>query len=155
MLIVKLRPETIADEKLLRTLYASSRADEMAFLPWSVEQKTVFLDRQFDLQRKHFQEIYPNADFAIILVENNPAGRWYLYRGSQVIHIIDISLLPEYRNKGVGSNLLKSLMTEARINQKSVRLNVESANRAVRLYQRLGFIASEECGIHQLMEWKA
>lgn len=152
---IKLRKETTEDEAFLRALYASTRTEEIALLPWPEEQKTAFLVMQFDLQRKHYRENYPDADFAVILVDNDPAGRWYLHRGSQGFHLIDISLLPSYRNRNVGTHLLKTLIAEARAEQKIVRLNVQSINRAMRLYQRLGFIVIEKHGVHWLMEWKA
>lgn len=151
---IKLREETTDDETFLRALYASTRTEEIALLPWPEEQKKAFLAMQFDLQRKHYRENYFDTDFTVILVDNDPAGRWYLHRDSQGFHLIDISLIPRYRNQGVGTHLLKALIAEARTEQKTVRLNVQSVNRAMRLYQRLGFTAIEERGVHYLMEWK-
>lgn len=155
MQTISLRKETNEDKALLLTIYASTRAEEMALIPWSIKQKNAFLAMQFDLQHRHYHENYPDAEFAIILINNNPAGRWYLNRGPEIFHLIDISLLPHYRNQGVGSYLLKTLITEAREHQKIVRLHVETTNKAMRLYQRSGFIAIEEHGFRWLMECKA
>lgn len=149
-----LREETVEDMVFLRQLYAQTRADEMAFFPWFEEQKSAFLQMQFDAQRQQYRHSYPAADFAIILHENAPVGRWYVHRGTDFFQLIDISLLADYRNQGLGSHLLATLIAEAGIQKKTVRLHVQPTNPALRLYQRLGFIAIEEQDMYWLMEWK-
>lgn len=148
------RPETAADEAFLRRLYAASRDGEMALAPWPDEQKTAFLDQQFDLQRLHYRAYYPDADFLLVLVEESPAGRWYLHRGDEFFLVLDMALLPEYRGQGLGGHLLRTLLTEAGAAGKPVRLHVESFNRAQTLYARLGFALIEDKGVHRLLEWK-
>lgn len=152
---IELREETAEDEAFLRQLHASVRADEMALVPWPDEQKTAFLDMQFDLQRRHYQAHYSNAEFSVILVEGHPAGRRYLDRSAEDFLLIDIALLPDYRGQGVGTRLLQALLAEASTAAKPVRLHVESFNeRAMKLYHRLGFSPVEQQGFHWLMEWK-
>lgn len=148
-----LRDETEQDSAFLQQLYAQTRATEMAYFPWTDEQKNAFLTMQFDLQRRHYRENYPNTQFAIILLDNNPVGRWYLQCRTDNFHLIDISLLADYRNQGIGRYLLKTLIAKAQTKQKNIRLHVETTNPALRLYQRLGFSVVEECGFHWLMEW--
>jgi GNAT superfamily N-acetyltransferase len=148
-----LRIETPEDEAFLRQLYASTRAEEMAYVPWQYEQKTAFLDMQFDLQHRHYRAYHPQAEFMIVLLEEKPAGRFYLDRNGEAFLLIDIALSPEYRGLGVGSHLLTNLLVEARSASKPVRLQVETSNRAFTLYQRLGFIPLEVQGIRWLMEW--
>lgn len=150
-----LRDETEQDIAFLKQLYAETRATEMAYFPWTDDQKNAFLAMQFDLQRRHYRENYPNTEFAIILLDNNPVGRWYLQRRADNFHLIDISLLAEYRNQGIGRYLLKNLIAGGQKEQKTVHLHVETTNPALRLYQRLGFIAVEEYGVHWLMKWNA
>ncbi|MDD5276123.1 MAG: GNAT family N-acetyltransferase [Methylovulum sp.] len=149
-----LRTEISADEAFLRLLYASTRANEMAFFPWPEAQKTVFLHSQFNLQHQQYRHHYPTANFSIILFKNNPVGRWYVHRGADVFQLIDISLLAGYRNQGLGSHLLATLTAEARAQQKTVRLHVQPINRALKLYQRMGFVTIEKHDIYWLMEWQ-
>ena len=66
---------------------------------------------------------------------------------------MDITLLPEYRGSGAGSQLLAQLMTEADNAGKPLRIYVESFNRSLGLFERLGFSRAAEHGIHLLMEW--
>lgn len=56
-----------------------------------------------------------------------------------------VSLLPEWRGRGIGRALLEglfSLLAEA--GWRRVSLSVQTANRAMRLYERLGFETVEE-----------
>lgn len=51
-----------------------------------------------------------------------------------------ISLYPEYRNKGIGSSLLASLLETLRENgYDRVSLSVDKTNYAMRMYRKLGF----------------
>jgi GNAT superfamily N-acetyltransferase len=148
-----LREEMPMDETFLRRQYASTRAEEMAYTPWTDEQKAVFLNMQFDLQRKHYQAYHPQGDFMIVLLGEKPAGRFYLDRSAEAFLLIDIALLPEYRGLGVGGHLLKNLLAEAEAASKSVRLHVETSSRAFKLYRRLEFTPIEVQGLRLLMEW--
>jgi len=56
-------------------------------------------------------------------------------------HIISIAVLPEYRNKGIGSNLIKAVIDKLKslYNASEVILEVRVSNPAQFLYERLGF----------------
>ncbi len=153
MQTIALRPETTKDEAFLRQLYASTRAEEMAPVPWPEAQKAAFLNMQFDLQHAHYRRHYPDAEFLLIQREETPVGRYYLHRGGAAFLLIDIALLPDFRGQGIGGGLLRKLLAEAGAAGKPVRLHVEPASRAERLYLRLGFSAVEDQGMHRLMEW--
>lgn len=152
--MVKLRPETHGDLPFLRLLYASTRKEEMDRLPWSDAQKTAFLDTQFDLQHRHYQSHYPEAEFLIVLLGGKPVGRIYQYRGGHSFHLIDITLAPECRGLGIGGRLLADVLVEARRQGKSVRVHLEAGNRAINLCRRLGFERVGDNGIHQMLEWR-
>ena len=51
-----LRPITEADLPFLAEVYASTRRDELAPVPWTDDQKTRFLRWQFDNQHRYYQE---------------------------------------------------------------------------------------------------
>ena len=65
-------------------------------------------------------------------------------RGAQEFHLIDIALLPEHRGCGIGTALVGELIAESRRAAVPLALQVLKTNRAVHLYQRLGFIRSGE-----------
>lgn len=154
MTAITLRQETPLDEAFLRRLYASTRAEEMACVPWPEAQKSAFLNQQFDLQHTHYQTYHPQGEFMIVLLEEQPAGRFYLDRSADAFWVIDVALLPEHRGRGIGSRLLNHLLAEAAAASRPVRLHVEISNRAFSLYQRLGFIPLDVRGMRRLMEWQ-
>src|SRR5690348_9053551 len=135
----RLRPATAEDEQFLRAVYEGTRAEELARVPWSEEQKRAFTDMQFAAQDAHYRRHYPAAQYSIIEVQGVPAGRLYVHRGKKEILIIDIALLPEHRRAGIGTKLLRELQHEARMAGKALTIHVEKFNPALRLYQRLGF----------------
>lgn len=150
---VRLRPANSGDEPFLASVYASTRQDELAPLPWNDEQKAAFLQMQHTAQHQHYHTHFPQADYDLILVDGVPAGRLYIWRAQEELLLIDIALLPEYRNAGIGSNLLRDLMAESRATGKPLHLHVEPFNPALRLYRRLGFEKIGEEGIYWFMEW--
>lgn len=153
---VSYRPVVESDMPFLRALYASTRAEEMAQLPWTPEQKREFLDSQFHAQKNHYNDYYGAAEFLIIeLDRREPIGRLYVYRGDDDIEIIDIALLPEYRGKGLGRQLLQEIIDEAKRDQKMVTIYVEHFNPARHLYDRLGFQHVDTSGVYHLMKWSA
>ena len=150
---VTFRPITPADMPFLRELYGSTRAVELAQVPWTDEQKRAFIEHQFEAQHNHYQRVYPTGSFEVILCDGAPAGRLYMNRGSDEIRIIDITLSPEQRSKGIGSRLLQDVLAEATRANKPVRIHVENFNPAMNLYLRLGFRKISETGVYHFMEW--
>jgi ribosomal protein S18 acetylase RimI-like enzyme len=140
------------DEELLYRIYASTRFEELAPVPWTAAQKDAFLRMQFQAQSQDYAANYPDAVFQVLLVDGTPAGRLYVDRRSDELRIIDIALLPEHRGAGVGSTLLRGLLAEAAAAGKPVRIHVERMNPALRLYERLGFRRTGDDGIYFLME---
>jgi GNAT superfamily N-acetyltransferase len=151
--MLSLRPITPEDVSFLADVYASSRWEELAPTGWSDEEKAVFCRRQFDAQSAHYREHYPEASFQVIEREGVPIGRLYVARWEKEIRIVDISLLPESRGGGIGTKLLRDLQDEARAAGKSLTIHVERFNRALALYQRLGFQEIEDKGVYLLMRW--
>jgi ribosomal protein S18 acetylase RimI-like enzyme len=152
--LLELRSETADDAEFLFTLYASTRAQELALTNWSDEQKTQFCRQQFSAQTIHYRQHNPAAEFSVILRDGARAGRLYVNREEGKIHIIDISLLPEHRGAGLGTLLLRNLQAEAAHADKALSIYVEKFNPALRLYQRLGFCPKRDEGVYLLMEWR-
>jgi ribosomal protein S18 acetylase RimI-like enzyme len=142
------------DEAFLLKVYASTRADELDRTPWNEAQREAFLKMQLAAQHHHYHERYPDAAYEIILLKGEPVGRLYVARLDEQIRIIDITILPEYRNAGSGTAIIEGLLAEAEKSGKPVRIYVESFNPSLRLFERLGFTKIEEQGVHYLMQKK-
>lgn len=149
------RTITEADLPFLHRLYASTRADEMALVPWSDSQKAQFVDMQFRAQHAHYTTHYADAAWMGIEAGDDLIGRLYLHRREREHHIIDIAFLSEHRGKGHGAALLGDLLDEAADAGKPMTIHVEKFNPAMRLYLRLGFVKVEDQGVHDLMRWTA
>ena len=152
---IQLRPITETDEPFLSDLYASTRTEELAPVPWSEEQKRSFLEMQFRAQAIHYRTHYSSAQFLIIEKEGKSIGRLYIHRRPDEIRIVDISLLSEHRGNGIGTALLRDVMQEGEMSGRPVSIHVEHFNPAMRLYDRLGFRHVDTYGVYHLMEWRA
>lgn len=151
---ITLRPSRQEDESLLFKVYASTRADEMALVDWTPGQKDAFLHMQFDAQRQYYLEQYQTAEYSIIQCDGIDIGRLIVDRQADGFLLMDIALLPEYRNGGIGKALITDLMAQAAEAGKPLRLHVEIFNPAVHLYERLGFKKIQMAGIYYEMEWQ-
>ena len=149
------RAATPEDVPFLRHLYATTRESEMLAVPWTEEQKSAFLEMQFNAQKTHYEDFYPDCAFLVMEMEGKPAGRLYINRTEDQIEIIDIALVPELRGRGIGRMLLEEILAEGAKTGKSVRIYVEHFNPARHLYDRLGFRHIDTNGVYHLMEWRA
>jgi ribosomal protein S18 acetylase RimI-like enzyme len=146
---IALRAVDTSDTGFLFSVYASTRADEMALVGWAPAQKEAFLQMQFHAQRQQYQFTYPDAINQIIEFNGVPVGRLILDRSANETSLVDIALLPDFRNLGLGASLLRSLQAEG----KKVTLHVIKSNPAVNLYQRLGFVFVGEEAFYSEMQW--
>jgi ribosomal protein S18 acetylase RimI-like enzyme len=150
---ITLRHVLSSDNDFLVEVYASTRAEEMAMVPWTDEQRQVFVRSQFNAQQTHYREKYPTATHEIILWKDRPVGQLYVARLDKEIRIVDITLMPTERGRGIGSYLINQLLEEAQRKNKITRIYVEEFNPSLSLFQRLGFNMREQHGFHLLMEW--
>ena len=150
---ITLRPVGPDDHEFLVEVYRSTRAEELALVPWTSEQQQVFVRSQFAAQQDYYAQKYPTANHDIIMSDNRQVGRLYVARLDHEIRIVDITLLPGERNAGIGSYLLRQLLAEAERTRRAVRIYVEEFNPSLHLFERLGFSPSEQQGIHVLMQW--
>jgi len=87
-------------EVLLR-LYASIRAEELAPVPRTDEQKAAFVVQQFTARHAWWAEHYPGASFDLLLCGDERVGRLYVDRWEREIRIVDVAVLPEWRAGGL------------------------------------------------------
>ena len=144
-----------ADTEFLYEVYASTRAEELAPVPWSTAQKDAFLRQQFGAQDAHYRQHRPEAEFLVILDRGEPVGRLYVHESADQLILMDIALLPDHRGQGIGTRLVEALLARARARDVPVTLHVEAENPARRLYARLGFVDAGEDGFYRRMSWRA
>jgi ribosomal protein S18 acetylase RimI-like enzyme len=150
-LTVELRAAEPGDAEFLYRVFASTRTEELAAVPWPDDAKEAFLRMQFAAQDRWYHERMPDATYEVVVVGGHRAGRLYVDRREDEILIVDIALLPEQRRNGIGTGLLRELLAEADATDRRVTIHVERFNPARRLYERLGFTDAEDQGVYVLM----
>jgi GNAT superfamily N-acetyltransferase len=150
---ISTRPVTPGDDLFLRRVYKSSRGDDLRGLQWDEDRIDEFLEMQYDAERKFFENDYRKASDQIVALDGQPAGRLIIDRREHEIRCVDLSLLPEHRNQGVGTFIINTLQSEATAANIPLRLQVIRFNRAVNLFERMGFVRTSETGTHFQMEW--
>ena len=156
--LLHLRPITTADEEILCQIYSSTRTEELARVShWTDDQKQAFLQWQFTAQHSYYRDNYKGAHFWMIEFGAQIIGRLYLHAAYEKnsMRIIDITILPAWRNRGIGRQILMDIMEFAASRGRSVTIHVENFNPAMRLYQKLGFeLVDITNGVYHLLEWK-
>ena len=153
--IVCLRRATQEDDRFLVEVYGSTREDELALTDWSASQRAAFVEMQFRAQQSHYREYYPEGELYVILAGDTAIGRLYVAEIEKEVRILDITVLPKHRGAGVGRRVIEALLSEGTAIGKPVRIYVESFNRSLGLFQRLGFSKIDENEHSYLMEWRA
>jgi ribosomal protein S18 acetylase RimI-like enzyme len=148
------RTATEDDLPFLAEIYMSTRREEVAQTGWPAEEQEAFLRHQHEAQHDHYAKAYAKAERLVIERGGEGIGRLYLLEGAEEMRIVDIALLPEARGAGIGEAILRDICEDVAGRGKIVTIHVEKFNPAYRLYERLGFVATEEKGVYDLMEWR-
>jgi GNAT superfamily N-acetyltransferase len=152
--VITVRGAVPDDRDFLFNLYCAVRAPEFALLTLPEEQKQQLIRMQYVAQQNAYRAEYPRSDYAIVLRNDEPIGRIWIAQTEHEFHLVDIALLPEVRNAGIGTLLVKQLQTEAQRAGKPVRSSVFRFNPgSLRFHQRLGFRITGEDAIQFHMEW--
>jgi len=150
-----LRSVTADDRDFLLRVYESSREIELSLVPWGAEMKRAFVEHQFDAQTAHYTTEYPDARHDIILTDTNePVGRVYVNRTDDLIAILDLIILPECRRSGFGSNVISTLLDEARASGKAVQIYVENFNPSHQFFITRGFVVEDVGEINLRLVWR-
>ena len=150
---VTLRPATPDDRDFLLHVFAESRAQELAALEWTADEKLAFCMSQFEAQDAHYHRHYPGCEYLVIERDGVPVGRLYRDLRSDEIRVVDIVLLAAARGQGIGGYLMRGIFDEAAAAGIMVRIHVERTNPARHLYDRLGFQTVEEGEVYDLLSW--
>jgi N-acetylglutamate synthase-like GNAT family acetyltransferase len=149
---ITLRLALPEDESFLLEVYASTRAQELSLVPWNEVQRQAFVKMQFEAQHEHYHSKFPDATYSVIMRNGEPVGRLYVLRDKDQMRIMDITILPQYRNSGIGTPLIHNLIAEAGRLGLPLRIYVEKVNPSRALFERLGFLPIEEIDFNILYE---
>ena len=150
---ISLRPATAKDEAFLKRVHEGARQWEFAWLLQSGQAELYhkIIDQQYKAQHEVYFAAYDAAHYGIIQWTGRPIGRLYVDYRDQEVRVLEIAILPEYRDHGIGGIVMKGLCIEAGMRRRPVRLHVHYLSRALGFYQRLGWLPIErDVGPHRL-----
>lgn len=150
--MIELRPQLKKDDLFIEAVYGCTRETEMNLTNWTAEQKNAFVLMQSMAQQADYKVKYPGTAFQIIMFKNKNAGRFYTWENDTEIRLIDITVLPQFRGKGIATFIISNLIKKSGKQQKKISLHVDPVNPALNLYLRLGFIKITQTGRHYYME---
>lgn len=145
ILDVGLRPASSEDQPFVESVYFETQR-------WIIEK--LFGWRGDDFEYAKFRDkFYRQQHSSIIIADGSPVGWIAVERNGKTIHLDGIYLKKEAQARGIGTVLLRRLMTEAKQLDLPLTLRTAKVNPATRLYGRLGFTttASEEYRLY--MTW--
>jgi GNAT superfamily N-acetyltransferase len=129
---IGVRPERPADAPFLRELCEGARHEEM------------------DAGHRP-----ADAEFQIVLIDGENAGRLVVSRTSNGLVIEDIVLLPVWRNAGIGGAVLRRVFGEGAATRQPVHASLGKGSRAWSFFERLGFVKIGETDSRLQIEWRA
>lgn len=151
---IVLRPRRPEEENFWRAVFYDSVREHFASLDLPENDLKNLLEFQFQAQNIDYERNYPHASNNVILFKNVPAGRVIFSTEHGDWHLIDIVILSEFRNLGIGTKILEWLFGQSRQSDLPIRFYVEKINPAFQLYERLGFKVVADITTHFQMEWK-
>ena len=144
---VTLRPVCSDDEAFVFDLFRSAHKQTFASLDIP-EEENELLRMQFIAQQSQYRGQYPDAHFDLVLKDEVAIGTLYAMRGPEEFVLIDIVLLPEQRNAGIGAQLVAPLIQQALAAGRPLKAHVHRDNPAWHLWQRLGFEMVGDEGVY-------
>jgi len=151
--VVAFRPATPADDDFLYELYRSTRTEDLGAVELHSDQLELITRMQFNAQRQQYASDFPDADHEIILVNNKSIGRSIVDRTTERILLVDLAILTEYRNAGIGTIVVKRVQAEARVSGRPLRITVEKTHPVLPHWERMGFKRIAATAINFYLEW--
>jgi RimJ/RimL family protein N-acetyltransferase len=152
---LRIRPETEADEDFLFSLFESVKGPEMAAMPADPRTKRQLLSMQFRAMTQSYRAAFPGARYDIVLLDSEPIGRLILHLSPAHAHVVHVALVPQMRNRGIGTALMAAILQEPRRRSAVCEAQVAIGNTpSLRLWKRLGFTERERSETDVILEWR-
>ncbi len=153
---ISLRPSGPEDEEFHYQVYFHQRHAEFAAVGLPDTQIHQLLRGQSQAQIMAYSLRFPESLYEIVLRDGEPAGRIWVARVNGEIRIVDVVMLPNFQNAGIGSELVRRLQAEAQAAGVPIRATVSRFNPgSLRFHERLGFRITGEDPLDLFVEWKA
>ena len=148
-----LRPCVPADETFLYDVFCTTWASEVAALP-NPNLAPHVLRIQHIAQERQFSSRFPGHQRFVVIADDEPAGRLFVHERGSRMHVVDLTLLPRFRARGLGTRLTLDLFAAATEHGRSVNVRLARRNfRACDLYSSLGFRLLQADDVDSFFEW--
>jgi ribosomal protein S18 acetylase RimI-like enzyme len=149
-----LRPSEPSDDAFLYDVFATTWESEVAALPNQKLAQHV-LRIQHIAQERRYATRFPGHHRFVVLHGEQRAGRLYLFEAESSLHVVDLTLMPDFRCQGIGTRILHHLMAEATRDGSTISVGVPRTNkRATALCAALGFQLVSVDDLDNSFEWK-
>lgn len=139
---VTLRPATEEDSEFVFLVKKAALRDYVE-LTWGWNES---------FQREYHENDYDPSRTQIIMESGHDVGWILVSEEEEEFQLQEIYLYPDYQYRGIGSLLIRELLSRAASQLKPVKLQVLKVNvRARRLYERLCFRIVNENDTHYIM----
>jgi GNAT superfamily N-acetyltransferase len=147
------RASVDGDDAFLYDVFCTTWESEVAALPNPKLAQHV-LRIQHIAQERRWRSRYPGHQQYIVLEAGEPCGRLYLDRTDETLHVVDLTLLPRFQSRGIGTKVFTDLQRYATDEGLTVTLRVPRRNlRATELYTRVGFRLVTLDDLDNYFEW--
>jgi GNAT superfamily N-acetyltransferase len=152
--ILSTRPETSLDEPFLFTLFESVKGPDVARMPVDDRIKAQLLYMQYNAMTQSYQASFTVEAFNIITISDIAIGRLITDATKGCIYIVYIALLPAWRHRGIGSLLVRALLTAAQAKHLPCEAMVALDNiPSLRLWAGLGFTEQSRDTANVILRW--
>src|SRR5688572_21103883 len=111
--VVSTRPARPDDEPFLRRLFAITEHERLSLESLSPEDSRKLLRFEFGAHENYYATLPHEKTDTLLVVNDQPVGRMIVWQNQDEIRLADIALLPEVRNRGLGTALIQSLQAAA------------------------------------------
>jgi len=102
-------------------------------------------------QRDHFTRTTDPEAHEILEIAGSPVGCVLVQEDEAYVDLHRVLLLPPFQSRGIGTRVVRQVLSSARSRGKQTRLQVFRVNPARRLYERLGFAVVSQTKTHYIM----
>lgn len=151
---ITLRKATDDDLAFVKSLFLDFKAGQLNFSDASISLFRSILETQYTAQVRYYSGFGDEFLHWIILSGNERIGRYIEVVDGDNLHMADMIILPEHRNRGVAGKILKRRIDSGKRKYSSITCRVDKAHTIIAFYKRLGFEIIQDEGMEYLMALK-
>jgi ribosomal protein S18 acetylase RimI-like enzyme len=152
--LARLRRCADSDDAFLYDVFVTTWQSEVAALPNQNLAQHV-LRIQHIAQERRFANAFPQRERYVVLEDGEPAGRLYVDQSGPDLVLLDLTLLPKFRSRGIGTQVVCELFDAAARENRKITLRVPRRQRRTSdFYVSLGFRIVSVDDIDNFFDWE-